>query len=165
MSTAAAGPTKAQGAVMATRPPSMPLQAMPMSGLRDKYQAVARAAIAPAADESSVLAATMAMRTVASVQGRSGVETEPAKSQDERAHHGHGQIVPGIAAMVSSRRYLPTRGPSTIAPAKAVIPPVICTTDEPAKSTWPCPSPIAPFVQPAAAPRPSCRRADTETWT
>src|SRR5258708_2660717 len=35
--------------------------------------------------------------------------------------------------------YFPMRGPRTIAPARAATPPTICTTEDPAKSTWPCP--------------------------
>ena len=45
--TAAAGVTKAQGAVMATSPPSRPLQTMPRSGLRTVYQTKTSAANAP----------------------------------------------------------------------------------------------------------------------
>jgi len=46
-----------------------------------------------------------------------------------------GRLWPGMAPMVPSRRNFPARGPSTMAPASAVKPPVMCTTDEPAKST------------------------------
>src|SRR5881396_2096933 len=52
-----------------------------------------------------------------------------------------GMLWPGIGFAVPSLLYLPIRGPSTIAPASAVTPPTMCTTDEPAKSTWPCPRP------------------------
>ena len=52
-----------------------------------------------------------------------------------------GKLCPGIALMLLSLLYLPMRGPSIHAPTNARTPPVMCTTDEPAKSAWPCPSP------------------------
>src|ERR1039457_4074730 len=48
---------------------------------------------------------------------------------------------PGIALGVPSFLNFPIRGPSTIAPASAETPPTIWTTDDPAKSTTPWPSP------------------------
>ncbi len=51
-----------------------------------------------------------------------------------------GRLCPGRAPIAPSRRNLPIRGPSTIAPASPVMPPVMCTTEDPAKSTWPWPS-------------------------
>ena len=52
-----------------------------------------------------------------------------------------GRLCPGNAPIAPSRRNLPMRGPTMYAPASAVTPPVMCTTDDPAKSRWPCPSP------------------------
>src|SRR5262252_1023943 len=60
--TAAEGLTNAHGAVIETRPPSSPLQVMPTSGLRDRYQTAPSAATAPDAEASMVFAATRAMR-------------------------------------------------------------------------------------------------------
>src|SRR5436189_73899 len=40
-----------------------------------------------------------------------------------------------------SALYLPRRGPRRLAATSAMTPPVMCTTEEPAKSTWPCPRP------------------------
>ena len=51
-----------------------------------------------------------------------------------------GRLWPGMAPMVPSARNRPRRGPSTMAPASPVSPPVMWTTLEPAKSTWPWPS-------------------------
>src|SRR5262249_45818851 len=48
----------------------------------------------------------------------------------------------GNARGCPSRPYLPMRGPSTTASAIAQKPPTACTTVEPAKATYPCPSPI-----------------------
>src|SRR5438876_10503458 len=52
-----------------------------------------------------------------------------------------GRLWPGIAFADPSLLYLPRRGPRSQAPTSAITPPVICTTDEPAKSTCPCPRP------------------------
>ncbi len=52
-----------------------------------------------------------------------------------------GMLCPGIALTLPSEPYLPRRGPSKIAVMNAITPPVMCTTDDPAKSTWPWPSP------------------------
>src|SRR5690348_16231188 len=56
------GPTKAQGAVIATRPASIPLQAIEMSGLPNlKYQKII-AEVAPAIAARLVLIATTEIR-------------------------------------------------------------------------------------------------------
>src|ERR1051325_10363866 len=55
-------------------------------------------------------------------------------------------LCPGIVFADPSLLNLPMRGPITIAPARAMAPPIICTTPEPAKST-------APFPKPTLRPR------------
>src|SRR5689334_19691292 len=52
-----------------------------------------------------------------------------------------GMLCPGIGLGVPSSLYLPILGPIILAPTMAATPPVMCTTEEPAKSTCPCPSP------------------------
>src|SRR5882724_6641245 len=47
---------------------------------------------------------------------------------------------PGMALGVPLRLYLPIRGPMIIESASAVTPPTACTTPDPAKSQYPCPS-------------------------
>ena len=59
---AAHGATKAQGAVMATSPASMPLHVIEMSGFPHFQLVQAMARIAPAHAASSVLTATMPIR-------------------------------------------------------------------------------------------------------
>src|SRR4051794_41909060 len=59
--TAAAGLTKAHGPVIATRPPSRPLQTMATSGFRRLYQTYTSAAKAPAREASMLLTAIAAM--------------------------------------------------------------------------------------------------------
>src|ERR1035437_8460386 len=66
--TAAAGDTKAQGAVIATRPPSRPLQARGISGFLFLDHSYIRAVMAPDADASIVFTAIVATR--ASVAAR-----------------------------------------------------------------------------------------------
>ncbi len=52
-----------------------------------------------------------------------------------------GMLCPGIAFTEPSGLYLPRRAPRSLAVTSAITPPVMCTTELPAKSTWPCPSP------------------------
>ncbi len=52
-----------------------------------------------------------------------------------------GMLWPGMALTLPSALYFPRRGPSSAAVTNAITPPVMCTTDDPAKSTCPCPSP------------------------
>ena len=59
---AAHGSTKAQGAVMATRPASMPLIIMPGSGLPVRFQIQAMPVQAPKAAAMAVFVATRANR-------------------------------------------------------------------------------------------------------
>src|SRR5262249_19138259 len=59
------------------------------------------------------------------------------------------RIKPPTAAIVKScgnigpppsrLNFRPNRGPSTMAPARAMVPPIVCTTVEPAKSWKPVP--------------------------
>src|ERR1017187_6544440 len=62
MTTDAVGPTKAHGAVMATRPASIPLQAMVTSGLPNIMYQKSMAAAEPAMAARLVLTATTEMR-------------------------------------------------------------------------------------------------------
>src|SRR2546429_2108625 len=45
-----------------------------------------------------------------------------------------------MALTLPSALYFPRRGPKSAAVTKAIPPPVMCTTEDPAKSTCPCPS-------------------------
>src|SRR5262245_65552714 len=70
-----------------------------------------------------------------------GLKPNHPKARMKQPSAAIGMLWPGIGFGVPSLLYLPIRGPSTIAPASAVTPPTMWTTDEPAKSTWPWPSP------------------------
>ena len=52
-----------------------------------------------------------------------------------------GMLWPGIGCALPSGAYLPMRGPIILAPTSAATPPVMWTTELPAKSTWPWPRP------------------------
>ena len=73
----------------------------------------------------------------------------------------------GIAFGEPSLLNLPMRGPRIIAPARAQTPPVMCTTLDPAKSTWPLPRPKfdAEVGEPAAAPHPAAENRVEEAST
>ncbi len=66
-----------------------------------------------------------------------GLKPNQPKARMKQPRTPIGMLWPGIGFAEPSLLYLPMRGPSTIAPASAVTPPTMCTTDEPAKSTWP----------------------------
>jgi len=138
-----------------------------MSGRRDKYQAVARAAMAPADEESSVVAGHDGNATVSGVQGRGGVEAEPAESQDQRAHHGHGQIVAGngrdrfVAPVLAHARAEDDRA------RQGGHPPSHVHHRRAGKVDMAMPeAQVDTQLGPASRrPTPSCHRAGTETWT
>ena len=60
-------------------------------------------------------------------------------------------LCPGSGRAVPSGPYFPWRGPRIFAPTNADTPPTMCTTELPAKSAWPCPS---PKFRPSAASQP-----------
>src|SRR5260370_1249218 len=62
-----------------------------------------------------------------------------------------GTLCAGAGVGVPSGGYLPIRGPRNDAATRAVTPPTMWTTDEPAKSTWPWPR---PKFSPRAASQP-----------
>ena len=125
---------------MATSPARKPLVVNPASHfLLDMY--AQNMAVNPAAQAASVvLAATRPM---------------PSKSIAESVLPGlnpyqpNHRISPPLTAMVKScgnmgappsrLKVRPRRGPSTIAPARAMNPPMVCTTVDPAKSWNPIP--------------------------
>ena len=52
-----------------------------------------------------------------------------------------GMLCGGMGFTRPSAPYLPMRGPRIFASVNAITPPVRCTTELPAKSTWPWPRP------------------------
>ncbi len=95
--------------------------------------------------------ATSAMRGSAAERVEPALKPNQPNARTSVPTTESGRLWPGIAPMVPSARNLPRRGPSTRVPASAVMPPVMWTTLEPAKSTWPWPSPV---FAPSAASQP-----------
>src|SRR6056297_1397060 len=68
---------------------------------------------------------------------------EPPLKPNQPSHRmnvpsvARARLEPGIGLTLPSLPYLPRRGPSTMAPARAAHPPTECTTVEPAKSEKP----------------------------
>jgi hypothetical protein len=139
MTTEAQGATNAHGAVMATRPASIPLHVIEMSGL-PHFQLVQHIAItAPADADSSVFTATMPMRRSVAPKVEPGLKPIHPKVRTSVPITTYPKLCPGKARTEPSFRYFPMRGPSNIASANAAHPPVACTTPDPAKSTAPWP--------------------------
>ena len=93
MTAAAHGSTKAHGAVMATRPASMPLTIIPGSGLPVLACMMNIAATAPNAAGDRGVGRHHGELDVGRREGGGGVEAEPAEQQDEAAEHGHRDVV------------------------------------------------------------------------
>ena len=129
---------------------------MPGSGLPNFHIMKIIAASAPPAEASMVFVATTPMRRSVPARVEPGLKPNQPKARMKVPTMAIGMLWPGIATGLPSLSNLPSRGPSTIAPASAATPPTMCTTDEPAKSTWPWPRPkLAPSCdEPAAAPDP-----------
>src|ERR1039457_4527282 len=75
------GPTKAQGAVMATRPASMPLQAIVISGLPNFQYQKSIAVAEPAIADRFVLIATTEMRRSVAPSVEPGLKPIQTKSR------------------------------------------------------------------------------------
>src|SRR5262245_31427194 len=141
MTTAEFGPTKAHGAVIATRPASMPLQAIEMSGLPNIAYQVTSADAAPATAARLVFTAITEMRRSVAPSVDPGLKPIQPNSRMNVPVTTNTTLCAGNARGFPSLSYLPIRGPRMTASAIAQNPPTACTTVEPAKSTYPCPSP------------------------
>ena len=126
---------KAHGAVMATRPASMPLTIIPGSGLPVLRIITNIATTAPKAPAMAVLAATTANCTSVAANVEAALKPNQPNSRMKQPSMAIGMWWPGSVFGEPSLLYLPMRGPSTSAPARPATPPTACTTPEPAKST------------------------------
>src|SRR4029077_1606668 len=134
--------TNAQGAVIATRPASIPLHIMLGSGLLLRNHHLHNVAPkAPVALASIVFTATTAMRRSVPASVEPGLNPNQPKARMKVPSATIGTSCPGIAFGLPCESYLPNRGPRINAPARAITPPIECTTPEPAKSTAPWPKP------------------------
>src|SRR5271154_1574975 len=135
MTTAEVGDTKAQGAVIATKPASIPLQAMVMSGLPNQRYHRSIAAAEPATAARLVFTATTEMRKSVAPRVEPGLNPIHPNSKINVPLTTKTIFEAGNARGFPSAPYSPSRGPKIIASAIAQTPPIECTTDDPAKST------------------------------
>src|SRR5881296_773584 len=141
INTADGAVTKAQGAVIATSPASAPFASMDGSGLSYLIHMYSIAVMLPAAPASMVLVAITPMRRSEPASVEPALKPNHPKARMNVPTSAIGMLCPGIALAVPSALYLPRRGPSSQAVTNAITPPVMCTTEDPAKSTCPWPSP------------------------
>src|SRR5574341_1669578 len=99
------------------------------------------AAIAPDADANMVLVATTPIRRSVPASVLPALKPNQPKARMKTPVRAIGMLWPGMALGFPSVEYFPMRAPSTRAPARAVTPPVMWTTDDPAKSMYPWPRP------------------------
>ena len=67
-------------------------------------------------------------------KGAARIEAIPAEPEDQTAGRADNEIVRFHGGPPSRLNTRPSRGPSAIAPASEIAPPIVCTTVEPAKS-------------------------------
>ena len=115
MMTAWAGVTKAQGAVIATRPARQPLSVMPRSGLPSEIQQAAVAVSVAAAAARLVVSATSATAlypiSLAMPIVLPGLNPNQPNQRIKQPMVAAVMLCPGIALMRPSEPYLPMRGP------------------------------------------------------
>src|SRR3972149_5761238 len=136
---AAHGATLAQGAVMATNPANAPLHMKSTS----TYPVIAHVKNniieAPAAAAINVLLATTDIRKSVAARVLPALKPNQPKARIKVPITTYTRLWPGIALGVPSGLYFPFLGPSTHAPTNAIIPPIVCTQAQPAKSFTPAP--------------------------
>ena len=135
MTAAIHGGTNAHGAVIATRPASIPFIIMPGSGFPIRFIAQNIAMTAPKAAAIAVFVATTVNRTSVAAKVDAALKPNHPNSRMNTPSPAIGMLCPDSARGFPSAPNLPILGPSTMAPAKAAMPPMAWTTPEPAKST------------------------------
>src|SRR5579871_3899105 len=135
MTTEEVGDTKAQGAVMATSPASIPLHAMVISGLPKRKYHKTIAAAEPATAARFVFTATTEIRRSVAPRVEPGLNPIHPKSKRNVPVTTYTTLWAGKTRIRPPEPYLPSRGPRMIARAMAQKPPTAWTTVEPAKST------------------------------
>src|SRR5262245_47988638 len=119
----------------------MPLEALETSGFPNLRYQMTRAAADPAQAARFVLTAIAAMRRSVAASVDPGLKPIQPKRRMNVPVTTNTRLWAGNARGLPSGPYLPRRGPRMMASAIAQNPPTACTTVEPAKSTYPCPSP------------------------
>ena len=123
ITTAAFGATNAQGAVIATSPASMPLQAIEMSGLPNMQYQRTIAVAEPATAARFVLMAMTEMRRSVAPSVEPGLKPIQPNSRMNVPVTTNTRLCAGKARGLPSGPYLPSRGPRMIASAIAQNPP------------------------------------------
>src|SRR3984957_7676800 len=138
ITTASAGLTKAQDALLATSPPTQPLAVSEASGL-PKRTLVMNAAVSAEADAASMVLMPINAAPEASLPVKRIAPAELSPIQPTRAsmqpNRTRTELWPGIAGDIPSSEYFPRRGPNIHVPARVVSPP-------------------RPSIAPSAAPHP-----------
>src|SRR5215469_14085151 len=132
--------TNAHGAVIATRPASMPLHIMEGSGFLPVAIMNTIEAREPVTPASIVFTTMCAILRSVPERVEPGLNPNQPKARTKVPTTAMGMLWPGMACGFPLT-YLPMRGPIHMAPARAMAPPMACTTPDPAKSTAPCPQP------------------------
>src|SRR5262245_39815830 len=137
MITADVGLTNAQGAVIATKPANMPLQAIVISGFLNSNYQTSSADAEPATAASLVFTATTEILRSVAPSVDPGLKPIHPNSRMNVPVTTNARLWAGKATGLPSAVYFPKRGPRITASAMAQKPPMACTTVEPAKSTYP----------------------------
>src|SRR5271170_6994552 len=135
MTTAEVGETKAQGAVMATNPASMPLHAIVISGFPNRKYHKTIATADPETAARLVFTAITEMRRSVAPRVEPGLKPIQPKSKMKVPVTTYTMLCAGKTRIFPPGPYLPSRGPKVIARAMAQKPPTAWTTVDPAKST------------------------------
>ncbi len=96
--------TKAQAAVIATRPARQPLRVMPRSGFPRSSQAVIMALMVPAAAAMLVVMATWAMEAPSAAIVEPGLNPNQPNQRTKHADGGRGHVVAGDGVDLAVRR-------------------------------------------------------------
>src|SRR3970040_2179275 len=132
--------TKAQGAVIATRPARQPFNVIPRSGFPRRIQAGIMEERGAAAAAMLVVVATWAMEGPSAAMVEPGLNPNHPNQRTNTPMAAEVMLWPGMAFTLPPWPYFPIRGPRTMIPARAAHPPMEWTTVDPAKSRHPFPA-------------------------
>ena len=137
MITAAHGATNAHGRVIATRPASMPLHDIEMSGLPYLALVTTHGHDEPGARREQRVDRDQADAQVGRAERGAGVEAHPSEDEDERSDHDVADVVTGDGVRAAVLVELPDARPEHHGQRQRGPAAVRCTTPDPAKSTAP----------------------------
>merc|ERR1719240_827952 len=165
MKTADPGSTLEQGAVTDTKPAKMPLQSAAQSYFLVSAKIRRNTVMPPVAAESVVFIMTWAATSAVPASDIPNVEPELNPHQPNqrmkvpRTMRGC-ECGENSSAFAGSKR--PVRTPTIFAPTSAAMPPVRCTTPDPAKSMYPPTGlPLLSFLKVSSQPYPQVEQTTT----